>query len=406
MIRFLDTCACLDLQERAFESMFYISIITLNEMEEIKTSRTKDDEIKFEVRKFLNLLKFNEDKFKVILYLEEYDDFIKQHKLVNNNDSKIVACAYFSDADVFITSDLSCYEIAKHIGLKNAQLTTEDNEDKYCGYAELMLPDESAITDFYQNMISYHNNELFNNEYLLLLNKEGQVFDKYKYTNEGLTEFIYPVFESDLFGKVKPRDAYQTCLMDSFKNNTITLAGGPAGSGKTFLAFAYLFQELERGRIDRIVIFCNPVVARNACKLGFYPGTKEEKLLSTQVGNVLTSKIGYDMTKKLIDEERLILIPVGDSRGYEVPPHSGVYILESQNLTVDLLKLILQRIGEENKVIVDGDRFAQLDMNVYSGSNNGMMSMSKAFRGENCFGQVDLKNIYRSKIANIAEKMC
>ena len=405
MIKFLDTCACLDLQERAFESMFYISIITLNEMEEIKESKIKDDELKFEVRKFLDLLKSNEDKFKVILYFNEYDDFIKQHKLVNNNDSKIVACAYFSDADVFITSDLSCYEIAKHIGLKNAQLTIEEKEDEYCGYEERVLHNDAEIAEFYQHMNSFRDDTLYNNEYLLLCDKYGNISDKYCYTNYGLKEIPYPVFESTIFGKVKPKDEYQACLMDSFKNNTITLVGGPAGSGKTFLALAYLFQELERGRIDRIILFCNPVVARNACKLGFYPGTKDEKLLSTQVGNVLTSKLGYDMVKKLIDEENLILIPVGDARGYEVPPHSGVYILESQNLTVDLLKLILQRIGEESKVIIDGDRFTQLDMNIYSGSNNGMMAMSRVFRGENCFGQVDLKNIYRSEIAKIAEKM-
>jgi phosphate starvation-inducible protein PhoH len=56
---------------------------------------------------------------------------------------------------------------------------------------------------------------------------------------------------------------------------------GPAGSGKTFIALGYLFSLLEAHEIDRIVVFCNPVVAKNAAKLGFYPGTVEEKLLST-----------------------------------------------------------------------------------------------------------------------------
>ena len=405
MIKFLDTCACLELQEQAFDSMFYISNITLNELEGIKTSGVKDEEIKYKARRFLGLLSTNEDKYKVIIYQTCLDEFINNFGLPITNDSKIIITAYSEKENniLFETADFACYELAKFVGSECNLITKE--EDNYRGYEERILHNDAEIAEFYQHMSSFRDDTLYNNEYLLLCDEHGNISDKYCYTKYGLREIPYPVFESELFGKIKPKDDYQACLMDSFKNNTITLAGGPAGSGKTFLALAYLFQELERGRIDRIVLFCNPVVARNACKLGFYPGTKDEKLLSTQVGNVLTSKIGYDMVKKLIDEEDLILIPVGDARGYEVPPHSGVYVLESQNLTVDLLKLILQRIGEESKVIVDGDRFTQLDMAIYSGSNNGMMIMSKTFRGENCFGQVDLKNIYRSEIANIADRM-
>jgi phosphate starvation-inducible protein PhoH len=59
------------------------------------------------------------------------------------------------------------------------------------------------------------------------------------------------------------------------------MVSGRAGSGKTFLSLAYLFSLLAKGKIDRIVIFCNPVVAKDAAKLGFYPGTVLEKLLST-----------------------------------------------------------------------------------------------------------------------------
>ena len=145
--------------------------------------------------------------------------------------------------------------------------------------------------------------------------------------------------------------------------------------------------------------------ARNAAKLGFYKGTVREKVLSTQVGHVLASKIGslYEV-ERLLDSEVLQIIPVVDARGYEVPPHSGVYVLESQNLTSDLLRLILQRTGEDSKVIVDGDRLEQLDSDIYF-KDNGMEKMSKVFRGNELFGQVDLKNIYRSKIASLAQQM-
>lgn len=101
----------------------------------------------------------------------------------------------------------------------------------------------------------------------------------------------------------------------------------------------------------------------------------------------------------------LQLIPAGDARGYEVPPHSGVYIMESQNLDIILLKLLLQRISEDSIVMVDGDRKTQTDLAMYAGESNGMKRMSKIFRGNKIFGQVDLKHIYRSQIAELADLM-
>lgn len=67
---------------------------------------------------------------------------------------------------------------------------------------------------------------------------------------------------------------------------------GPAGSGKSLLSLGYLFQKLESNEIDKIIIFCNTVSARNAAKLGFYPGSRSEKLLDSQIGNMLSSKLG------------------------------------------------------------------------------------------------------------------
>ena len=69
------------------------------------------------------------------------------------------------------------------------------------------------------------------------------------------------------------------------------------------------------------------------------------------------------------------------------------------------MRMLLQRISEDSKVIIDGDRMEQVDLSVYGGTNNGMKEVSRVFSGEDIFGQVDLKVIYRSKIASIADKM-
>ena len=56
---------------------------------------------------------------------------------------------------------------------------------------------------------------------------------------------------------------------------------GLAGSGKSLLALGYLFNQLEKNRIDKIIIFCNTIAAKGAAKLGYMPGDKDSKLLDS-----------------------------------------------------------------------------------------------------------------------------
>ena len=136
-----------------------------------------------------------------------------------------------------------------------------------------------------------------------------------------------------------------------------------------------------------------------------YPGTKDEKLLQTQVGYVLSSKLGgMEQVQRLIDDGTLILVPAVDARGFQTPPNSGVYILECQNTNIDILQMLLQRIDDTSIVICDGDHLGQIDLIEYN-SHNGAARMSQVFRGDRCYGQVQLKTIFRSHIANMAEKM-
>ena len=93
--------------------------------------------------------------------------------------------------------------------------------------------------------------------------------------------------------------------MDSLANNQITLLKGPAGTGKSYLSLAYLFSLLDKHKIDKIVIFCNTVATKGAAKLGYLPGTRDDKLLDSQIGNMLSSKLGDKiLVEKLITEIR------------------------------------------------------------------------------------------------------
>ena len=194
-------------------------------------------------------------------------------------------------------------------------------------------------------------------------------------------------------------------VCDSFINNKITMVKGPAGTGKTYLSLAFLMNYLEKGKIDKVIIFCNTVATKDSARLGFLPGTRDEKLLDSQIGNLLSSKLGgKEEVEKLIEDGKLILLPMSDIRGYDTSGmRAGVYISEAQNMSVNLMKLALQRIGEDSVCIIDGDSKAQVDDIAFSGHNNGMRRVSKVYRGEKIYGEVELQNIYRSEIARIAE---
>ena len=138
-----------------------------------------------------------------------------------------------------------------------------------------------------------------------------------------------------------------------------------------------------------------------------YPGSKNEKLLDSSIGNMLSSKLGGRIAvEQLIAQNKLELLPLSDLRGFDTTGmNCAVYIAEAQNTDIELMKLALQRIGEDSICIIDGDFNTQVDMTQYAGINNGMRRASEVFRGEDLNGEVELKNIYRARIADIAERM-
>jgi predicted ribonuclease YlaK len=243
---------------------------------------------------------------------------------------------------------------------------------------------------------------------LIIKNENDTIIDKFVF-KDGIYDVVkFSQMKSDMFGNVKPYDGdiYQQMAINSMYNNKLTILKGSAGTGKSYLALGYLFSQLEKRKIDKIIIFCNTVATANSAKLGFYPGTKDEKLLDSQIGNMLSAKFGKILLEEFIRREQIILLPMSDIRGFDTSGmNAGIYITEAQNMDVSLMKLALQRVGEDCTCIIDGDYNAQVDMSQYSGVNNGMRRLSEIFRGQEFYGEVELQNIYRSRIARIADMM-
>ena len=97
---------------------------------------------------------------------------------------------------------------------------------------------------------------------------------------------------------------------------------------------------------------------------------------------------------------------MSDIRGYDTTGmKAGIYITEAQNLDIELMRLALQRVGDDSICILDGDDQAQVDLSIYGGTNNGLRRVSEIFRGADFYGEVTLQKIHRSKIAELAQLM-
>ena len=412
-INFYDTSSLLLMAEDLFKNneRFAIASITLEELENIKSSANKDSDIKYTARKLARLLNEHMGEYDVEFFNENMLKPISVLNLPVNNDTKIIACGLnyekklgFGKKISFITNDICLKHLANLFFTWVSSI--EIKEDNYCGYKELIL-NEKELSDLYSNFNFNHFN-LYINQYAVIKNELKEIVDILKWTGEKMERVIYKPFTSKWFGKISAykNDPYQKMVLDSLNSNQLTVIRGPAGTGKSTLGFAYLFSLLENSIINKIYIFCNPVATKDSAKLGFYPGDKNTKLLDSQIGNFLIGKLGDPIyIEELISKGQLVLVPVADCRGMDISDNVGIYMTEAQNSTNALMKLLIQRIGENTKCVIEGDDLAQTDMATYEGSNNGLRRLSEVFRGEPYYGEITLKNCYRSRIAEKAEEM-
>lgn len=411
--------------EAAFDEPFYISAWTLNELEAIKTNRNKDDSARYKARQMAKLLDQHRTDSSYTLEWECLDP-IQQIKIETNSitvskttipdtvDSKICAIAKqvnarYKDDFTFCTDDICCKLIAHDI-FHLPVCSTSDilHNDNYTGYKEVTVLDDAEHAALYENPTA-NIYDLLPNQYLILYDQDSNVTDMFRWTGETHAKVEYKSFKTMMFDTVKAKngDVYQKLAFDSLANNKITMLHGPAGTGKSYIAMAYMFKLLESHKIDKIIVFTNPCATTGAAKLGFYPGTRDEKLLDSQIGNMLGAKLGDKMMlERMLNENKIQLLPFSDIRGFDTTGmNCAVYITEAQNLDIEMMRLALQRIGEDCIAIIDGDYEAQVDMAAYSGSNNGMRRLSEVFRGNDFYGEVKLQNIYRSRIAALAQEM-
>lgn len=368
----------------------------LNELDNLKTS---EGERGFKARRAIrNIEKFSKE----LSFIKNKRIFKKK---LNKVDDMIIDYFYnekFKKNNVLLTNDIGMKIKAKSCGIKTLSYSENKKLIEWKVEKELLAQDHKNFLDDYDNKYGVEIGQYF------IIRTEGNAENRniLKYVAEDHWKEISlnQKLKNYLFA-VTPRDDYQLCAIDSLINDSMSIITGPAGTGKTLLSLAYCLKRIKEAD-TKVHIFVNPVKTRGSEELGFYPGSRSEKLLQNFIGDILKNKIG-DLTEvyKLIDSGLLNIYPISDIRGIEVGAGEIMYITEGQNLSVDLMKLAVQRCAEGSKVIIEGDPFTQVDKSCFEGESNGLKRLIKVFFGFDEVGYVHLSNIYRSKFAAKAEEM-
>lgn len=153
---------------------------------------------------------------------------------------------------------------------------------------------------------------------------------------------------------IKPRSDGQRDLMEAIKTHNLTLAIGPAGSGKTYLAISAAVEALEKGTVEKIILSRPAMEAGES--LGYLPGDMMEKMAPylRPLYDALGDRMGGKKVRQLMDEGTIEIAPVGFMRGRTLN-NAFIVIDEAQNCTYMQLKMLLSRLGWHSTIVVTGD---------------------------------------------------
>ena len=156
------------------------------------------------------------------------------------------------------------------------------------------------------------------------------------------------------------RSDKQTEYIKALKEKDVIMALGPAGTGKSFLAVSVAITQLMEKKVDRVIL-SRPAVEAGE-KLGFLPGDMKEKVdpYLRPLYDALYDLFGFEAIQKKIESGEIEIAPLAFMRGRTLK-NSYAIVDEAQNATSTQIKMFLTRIGENSKLVVNGDP-TQIDL--------------------------------------------
>lgn len=387
--KFYDTCSLLAKidNDDLFTERFYISSISLHELENIKTSKNKTEDVRYKARKLSHLLDEHYNDYDVVVYNFEISDYIVGMLGLDATipDNQIVGTAkYISEKEdiVFITNDICLKNIARYLRLDVCSVVGKENI--YKGYK--IIKGTSEQINIAMENIDFSDWNI--NEYLIIQNIDDNSEKEMRFDGE---KFVSLKLPSSKF--IKAKNSLQRCALDILNNQDITIAAilGGYGSGKTYLSMQMaLYHILDKGNQSKILGVRSP--QGDGVDIGYLPGSADDKThnfflpLAQQLSGgefeleglkqrgVIESNIPYYMKGTTYDNT-IILVD------------------EAEDLDEKQIRLIGTRLGQNSKIYFAGD-YKQSVVNNTSG--NALIKMCNEFRGSSCFATIYLGEDVRS----------
>ncbi len=233
------------------------------------------------------------------------------------------------------------------------ELEKMTNSSLYSRGNSIMIKSDPQKNELIKNAIQFLTNQFINNgsiENKDLISSVDQFMIKEKVKNNNVTDIIKTPKKS-----IIPRSEKQKSYVRALRQSDIIISAGPAGTGKTFLAVAVGLTMLLEKKIERIIL-SRPAVEAGE-RLGFLPGDMKEKVdpYLRPLYDSLYDLFDFEKIQRMIE-----IAPLAFMRGRTLK-NSFAILDEAQNATDTQIKMFLTRIGENSKIVVNGDP-TQIDL--------------------------------------------
>ena len=240
--------------------------------------------------------------------------------------------------------------------LKELERITKSN--LYSRGNSILIKSTPDTNEVVKNAIQFLANQFINNgniENKDILSSIDKFMINEKVKNQNVTDIIKTPKKS-----IIPRSEKQKQYVRALRQSDIVISAGPAGTGKTFLAVAVGLTMLLEKKIERIIL-SRPAVEAGE-RLGFLPGDMKEKVdpYLRPLYDSLYDLFHFEKIQRMIEIGDIEIAPLAFMRGRTLK-NSFAILDEAQNATDTQIKMFLTRIGENSKIVVNGDP-SQIDL--------------------------------------------
>ena len=275
------------------------------------------------------------------------------------SDLKFVYSDNNSISIIFQNNDLLMGVVGEfNSNLKELEKLTQTN--LYSRGNSILIKSKTGKSEIIKNAIQFLSEQFINNGSI----EKKDIFSSVnqfmiKETNNKSNQNIEYIIKTPK-KSVIPRSERQKNYVSALKESDVTISTGPAGTGKTFLAVAVALTMLLDKKIERIIL-SRPAVEAGE-RLGFLPGDMREKVdpYLRPLYDSLYDLLDFEKIQKRIEIGDIEIAPLAFMRGRTLK-NSFAILDEAQNATDTQIKMFLTRIGENSKIVINGDP-SQIDL--------------------------------------------